>query len=205
MTNLSALVVDQNSRSVIRKDWSVPDPFFNGYKIRMPLGSIQLVASEDRFRLLSAAMSRRPGFVFVASIKQHKKNQGTIVSIIPLSSSGSQSLSRFATMALVSDARSSVIKLIYGVDGTEYKVTFKTNNAEHVPAHVSWKRILLEVDGDVATLFVDCQKIKSKLIKSQFYKNFNPDVTKMMLASAYTSSNGHRYDDFKVRFIIVIP
>ena len=199
MTGLPELVASGQTGSAIRKDRSAPDPFFNGYKFHKPLRDIALVASESEFRLFSAALSRQFRFVFLASMKQHKKNVGTIMSIVPQPSSGASFPN---TMALVSDARRNAFELFYEVDGVERRVTFKADNADLTPGHTPWKRIILEVDGDVATLYVDCVKIGSRLLASQFYRNFNPDVTKMTLAAGYTSSNGHRYDSFKVSSVL---
>jgi len=133
-------------------------------------------------------------------MKQHKKNKATIMSIIPRSSSEPSHFS--STMTLISDAKRNVIELFYEVNGVVHLVSFETNDVHSISAQ-TWKQIILEFEGDVAILYVDCHKIGSRFLRSQFYQNFNPDVTKMTLASSndyYTLSNGHRYDDFKVSF-----
>ena len=194
MTGLSRLVESHGAGAAIRKDWSAPDPFFTGYKFRKPLRNIELSSTESQYRLFCASLSRRIGFVFAASIKQHKKNRGTIISIKPQSSSVLSA--QPTTMALISDAKRNIFELIYDVTGTKYSVTFKLNDV--TTGQLSWKKLLLEINEDAATLYVDCRRVESKLLNSRFYQTFSPDLTKLTLASAYTTSDGVTYDDFKV-------
>ena len=197
MTGLPDLVENQRVGNVIRKDGTGPDPEVNAYKFRKPLDDLELVASAPQFRLFTQSLSRSMEFVFAASIKQDKKNRGTIMSI----TSKSPWKTNFPnTMALVSDSRRNIFVLYYRSAGNERKALFKSVGIVSKPYRKSWRSVVLGIRGSTATLFVDCHEIGSVELESIFYVSLNANQTKLTLASAYKPQLGRWLEDFKVKY-----
>ena len=196
MTKLANLVDTQQLGAGVRKEMNPPDPYFSAFKFRKALDRIDIQSSQSKFRLLSAALKRSTGFVFVASLKQHKKNRGIIVNVAPNASVGQ--LSGYGTMAIVSDAKKQTIELNYGLGGEKHSVVFKAKDKTKPSTSKMWKKVVLEVDDDVITLYVDCRKIATKILKSRFYKFFNANCSKLTLATGDASLDGYSFDGIKV-------
>lgn len=195
MTGLPDLVENQRVGNSIRKDGTGPDPKVDAYKFRKPLDDLELVSSDSQFQLLAQALSQSRGFVFVASLKQDKKNRGTIMSI----TSEPSSAAKFPnSMALISNTRRNTFKLYFTSAGNERHVTFKSVNIISKPFRKSWKNVVLSVRGSIATLFVDCIEVGSTELDSIFYNSFDANRTRLTLGSAYKPRFGKWKDDFKV-------
>jgi len=189
MTGVGQVATDRHNPlfRAIKPDRTAPDDFFGAFKFRKPLRG-DLIASGERFASLAADLAHSNGFVFTATLKQFKKNQGTIVSIAP-KNGRSLPVTRFA---IVSNAKTDTLQLQYGSGSAMNSATFQRASITDPPK--TWNKVVLSVVGSSATLYVNCAEIGTVRLESLFYKTFDASGSDLRLANAV---NGMQ--DYKVR------
>ena len=118
---------------------------------------------------LVAALRRSSGFVMSATVLQDPKNRGTIVSF--------DKSKNERAFALHLSRRENAAILQYMVNDGSYsyetEVRFEDLHAD--PNSRVWHTYVLEVNGNLAQLYVDCELRGLQLLESTFYADMDPE------------------------------
>uniref|UniRef100_UPI00358E0FFF thrombospondin-1 n=1 Tax=Myxine glutinosa TaxID=7769 RepID=UPI00358E0FFF len=135
-------------------------------------------ASDHSFKTLLEAMHQEESFVFQTTLRQKKKNRGTLIAIDSLRD-------RSRSFEIVSNAPADSLNISYA----DRYVTFSGVGL----ATYRWKTLTLHIGTTNATLYVDCKRIGSQSLSEAVYAQLHPQDKVLRLAKG--SAKGGK--DFK--------
>ncbi len=149
-----------------------------------------LGTDQSTLERLLASMREDEGFMLITTFSQDSKNRGTIVSI-------DRSNGRTRGFGFHVDRRNDVAVVQYAEFGSgepkENEVEFSPLNIEKSDNEMH--TFVLDVRGNLVTLYMDCQLIGLKILPSSFYVDMPSDNMKLRLGKGVTGRNN--VSDFK--------
>ncbi|XP_035688052.1 thrombospondin-2-like isoform X1 [Branchiostoma floridae] len=159
---------------------------------------VDLPASpQAQARIVDAMMSNH-GFVFVAALRQDRRNRGTLVSVD--SPDG-----RTRYFGIQSDGQTPSVDVVYMHEGKEVAASFDGVNF----ATREWRNLTLVVQGDLIALFDGCTKVGEQgLMGNIFQTVLQPGQSELRLGKGLPGREA--FEDYRgvmqsVKFIFGIP
>ncbi|OCT77930.1 thrombospondin-2 [Xenopus laevis] len=137
--------------------------------------------NSEKMKQITELIQQNEGFILTATIRQDKRNRGTLIAI-----EGPGISNRL--FELVSNGRANTLDLIYWVDGSQNVISLE--DVDLADSH--WKNITVHLLGENFNLYVGCDLIDSFQLEETFYEHLRADNIKMFLAKGSIRENHFR-------------
>lgn len=131
-------------------------------------------ASSEKLQEIVRLMQYQEGFILVASLRQDRKSQGTLLAI--------EGPGYKRQLEIISNGLANTLDFQYSAERSQNLVSFQDVDI----ADSQWKNITIHVNGENAYLYVGCELADSFILDDPFYEQLTSANSKLYVAKGLT-------------------